>query len=531
MIRVRQIKIDVKNDIFDEIKKSVSKKIKVNINDIKGIKINKKSLDARYKPNLYYIYEVDIDVLNEEEILNRNKLSNDIVFVENEEYIVPSMGNDLLDKRVVIVGSGPSGLFCGYLLSMMGYKPLIIERGEKVEDRVLTVEKFFSDGILNKESNVQFGEGGAGTFSDGKLNTLTKDKFNRCRFVFDTFVKCGANSEIMYSNTPHIGTDVLRDVVKNIRNKIIDMGGEFRYNSCLTDIICIKNKVNSIEINDSELIDTNVLVLAIGHSARDTFSMLYNKGLYMESKPFAMGIRIQHSQEMINVSQYGDNYYKGLAPANYKLTYKSSEGRGVYSFCMCPGGYVVNASSEDNRLAINGMSYYKRDSKNANSAIVVTVSPDDFGKHPLDGIRFQRELEEKAYKLGNGKIPIQLLKDYYNNIESFKLGNVLPIFKGDYKLSNLNQLYPEFINKALKEAIVNFGMKIKGFDDGDSIIAGIESRTSSPVRINRNEEYISNIEGIYPCGEGAGYAGGITTSAIDGIKVAEAIISKYRKIG
>jgi len=528
MIRVRQIKIDVKNDNIDEIKKNISKKLKINVNDIKDIRINKKSLDARYKPNLYYVYEVDIDVINEDTILVKNRLNNDILRVMDEEYVMPSKGSILITKRPIVVGSGPAGLFCGYLLSMMGYNPLIIERGEKVEDRVETVEKFFNDGILNKESNVQFGEGGAGTFSDGKLNTLTKDKFNRCRFVFDTFVKCGANSEIMYSNTPHIGTDVLRNVVRNIRNKIIDMGGEFRYNSCLTNIIVSDNRIKSIEINNNEIVDTDILVLAIGHSARDTFEILYNNGLYMEGKPFAMGIRIQHSQEMINISQYGENYYKGLGPANYKLTYKSSEGRGVYSFCMCPGGYVVNASSEKEKLAINGMSYYKRDSVNANSAIVVTVSPDDFGSHPLDGIKYQRELEERAYRLGNGKIPIQLLKDYYNNTESIKLGNVMPIFKGDYKLSNLNELYPEFINKALKEAIINFGTKIKGFDDGDSIIAGIESRTSSPVRINRNEDYISNIEGIYPCGEGAGYAGGITTSAIDGVKVAEAIISKYK---
>ena len=314
----------------------------------------------------------------------------------------------------------------------------------------------------------------------------------------------------------------------NIRNKIIDMGGEFLYNTCLTNINVRDNKLVSIEVNNNEIIDTSILVLAIGHSARDTFSMLYNLGLNMEAKPYAMGIRIQHNQEMINVSQYGNNYFKGLGPANYKLTYKSKEGRGVYSFCMCPGGYVVNASSEEGRLAINGMSYFKRDSDNANSAIVVTVSPDDFGRHPLDGIRYQRELEERAFKLGCGNIPVQLLTDYYKNKESSLFGCVKPIFKGNYRFANLNDLYPEFINKALKEAILYFGTKIDGFDSGDSIIAGIESRTSSPVRINRDSLYESNILGIYPCGEGAGYAGGITTSAIDGIKVAEAIINKYK---
>ena len=528
MIRVRQVKVRVNDNDISKIKMVVAKKIKINVNEINNIEIVKRSLDARYKPDLFYIYEVDIDINNEKDILNRNKSNNDVSVSIDDRYVMPTKGDIVLDKRIVIVGSGPAGLFCAYLLAKMGYKPLVIERGEKLEDRVLTVENFWNNGKLNKESNVQFGEGGAGTFSDGKLNTLTRDKFNRCRYVFETFVECGADKDIMISNMPHIGTDVLRDVVKNLRNKIIDMGGEFRYNSCLTKINIDNDKVSSIEINNDELIDLSVLVLAVGHSARDTFEMLNNIGLNMEAKSFAVGIRIQHPQEIINVNQYGEGYDKNLGAASYKLTYKASNGRGVYSFCMCPGGYVVNASSEDNRLAINGMSYHKRDSGNANSAIVVTVTPYDFGKGILDGVKFQRKLEENAYKLGNGNIPIQILGDYYKNRESISLGKVKPIFKGGYSLSNLNNLYPEYINESLKEAIVHFGSKIKGFDESDSIIAGIESRTSSPVRIVRNEEYVSNIDGIYPCGEGAGYAGGITTSAIDGIKIAEAIIGKYR---
>lgn len=530
MIRVRQVKVNVREDTRDNLIRVISKNIKVNVNEIRDIEIVKRSLDARYKPDLFYIYEVDVCVDNENDILNKNRNNNDVFVSVDDKYVFPKIGNIKLDKRIVIVGSGPAGLFCAYLLAEMGYRPLVIERGEKVEDRILTVHNFWNSGKLNKESNVQFGEGGAGTFSDGKLNTLTKDKFNRCRYVFETFVECGANSDIMISNMPHIGTDVLRDVVKNIRNKIIEMGGEFRYNSCLTNINIVDNRVKSIEINNSVLVDTDVVVLAIGHSARDTFEMLNNLGLRMEPKSFAIGVRIQHPQEVINVNQYGAGYYKEMAPANYKLTYKASNGRGVYSFCMCPGGYVVNASSEEGRLAINGMSYYKRDSVNANSAIVVTVTPDDFGKGVMDGVRYQRDLEELAYKLGNGNIPIQRLEDYYKNIESVSLGNVSPVFKGGYRFANLNKLYPEYINNSLKEAFSNFGKKIKGFDDGDSIIAGIESRTSSPVRIIRDEEFVSNIERIYPCGEGAGYAGGITTSAIDGIKVAEAIISKYRMI-
>lgn len=528
MIRVRQVKISVSDDNRDNLLKSVSKKIKINVNDIRDIKIRKKSLDARYKPLLFYIYEVDIEIDKEEDVLKRNKDNSDVIIALEEKYIMPSKGNIILEKRPIIVGSGPAGLFCAYLLAKMGYRPIVIERGERVEDRIATVERFWNEGILNKECNVQFGEGGAGTFSDGKLNTLTKDKFNRCRYVFETFVECGASEDILISNMPHIGTDVLRDVVKNIRNKIIDMGGEFLYNSCLTNINILNNKIKSIEINNSIVIDTDVLVLAIGHSARDTFEMLNNLGLVMEPKSFAIGIRIQHSQEIININQYGNNYYKGLMPASYKVTYKSSSGRGVYSFCMCPGGYVVNASSEEGRVAINGMSYYKRDSVNANSAIVVTVTPDDFGKHPMDGVKYQRELEEKAYKLGSGNIPMQLLKDYYNDEKTVSLGRVMPIFKGKYNFANLNELYPEYINESLKEALVHFGNKIKGFDDGDSIISGIESRTSSPVKIVRDGNYVSNIGGIYPCGEGAGYAGGITTSAMDGLKVAEAIIGKYK---
>ena len=527
MIRVRQIKVKVDSS-SDMLLKFIAKKLMVSVDKIKDYKIVKRSLDARYKPELFYIYEVLVNVCDEEEILRKNNGSGDISIALGEEYVFPSKGNLFLERRPVVVGSGPAGLFCAYLLAKMGYNPLVIERGENVENRVKTVEKFWNDGILNKESNVQFGEGGAGTFSDGKLNTLTKDKFNRCRFVFETFVKCGANSDILVSNMPHIGTDVLRNVVKNIRNDIISMGGEFLYNSCVTNVNILDGKVKSIEINNDKRIDTDVLVLAIGHSARDTFEMLYNNGIKMEGKPFAVGVRIQHSQEVINVNQYGENYYKGLGPASYKLTYKASNGRGVYSFCMCPGGYVVNASSEDGRLAINGMSYYKRDSRNANSAIVVTVTPDDFGNEPLDGVRYQRELEEKAFKLGNGNIPIQKLSDYYNNIESNCFGDIIPVFKGKYNFANLNLLYPEYINESLKEAFNHFEGKIKGFSSGDSIISGSESRTSSPVRIIRDENYLSNILGIYPCGEGAGYAGGITTSAIDGLKVAEAIINKYR---
>ena len=530
MIRVRQIKIPITKDTTKELTNKVSSKLKCHPKDIQELKISKKSLDARQKPNLYYIYEVDVKLTNESQILKYKFKNNDIFITPKEEYIFPTLGNKKLSNRPIIVGSGPAGLFCAYLLAKQGYKPLIIERGEPVEKRIETVEHFWKTGELNEQSNVQFGEGGAGTFSDGKLNTLVKDKNFRMKKVFEIFIECGANPEILYLHNPHIGTDILRTIVKNIRNKIIDMGGTFHYNSCLTDLEIKNNKIQAIEINHQEKIKTDILVLAIGHSARDTFEILLQKGLSLTSKPFALGIRIQHPQELIDQNQYGENYPKTLPPASYKLTYRTKEGRGVYSFCMCPGGYVVNASSEKGKLAINGMSYSKRDSKNANSAIVVTVTPEDYGNDPLDGMNFQRKLERETYQLGNGKIPIQLLKDFNNSVESKNLGNISPIFKGEYKLSNLNDLFPDFICEALKEAIPNFDKKIKGFSSDNAILAGIESRTSSPIRILRDETYQSNIIGIYPCGEGAGYAGGITTSAMDGLKVAEAIINTYKPL-
>lgn len=522
MIRVRQVKVNIlDNDILS----SLCKKLKINKDEINDYKISKQSLDARNKNEIYYVYEIDCSLKNESKI----KFNNDISVTPNMDYVLPIMGSEKLIYRPVIVGSGPSGLFSGYLLSQMGYKPIIIERGEKVEDRVKTVNDFWDNNKLNINSNVQFGEGGAGTFSDGKLNTLVKDVNNRGRFVFNKFVECGASDEILYSYKPHIGTDVLVGVIKNLRDKIISMGGEFRYNTCLTDIKIENNSITEIEVNNNEIIKTNVVVLAIGHSSRDTFKMIYSKNINMEAKSFAVGFRVMHSQKMIDESQYG-KYNNILSKATYKLTYQASNNRGVYSFCMCPGGYVVNASSEENRIAINGMSYSDRGSENSNSAIVVTVNPRDFGTNPMDGIEFQRNLEKQAFKLGNGNIPIQLLGDYKDNKISTKFGSVKPLFKGNYTFSNLNILLPDDLNFSIKEAFINFGKKIKGFDNDDTILAGIESRTSSPIRIIRNDNFESNINGLYPCGEGCGYAGGITSAAIDGIKVAEKIIEKYSSI-
>lgn len=517
MIRIRQIKINL--DSKQDIKDKVSKLLHINLNEIKNLKINKKSLDARKKDNLFYVYEVDIEVENEKKLLRKYK-SNDIFETPNEEYLFPPKKE--IDQPIII-GCGPAGLFCAYILSEQGYNPIIYERGEKVEDRVKTIEEFWNTNKLNINSNIQFGEGGAGTFSDGKLNTLTKDKFNRQKKVFEIFIENGAPEEIMYINNPHIGTDILRTVIINMRNKIISNGGKINYNSKLEDIIIEDNEVQSIVVN-GETIPCKNLILAIGHSARDTFEMLSTKDLDMSAKPFAVGVRIEHPQKLIDIHQYGEKYYKHLPPASYKLTYQTKQNRGVYSFCMCPGGYVVNASSEEGLLAVNGMSNHARDTENANSALVVTISPDDFGNNPLDGIKFQRELERKAYIEGNSLIPVQLYKDYKSNEKSTSINSINVITKGSYSLGNLNNIFPSYINESLKEAIEYFNTKIEGYSNPDAILLGVESRTSSPVRIPRDENGLSKIKGLYPCGEGCGYAGGITTAAIDGLKTAENLI-------
>lgn len=527
MIRVRQIKIAVAKDNQETIKSKVCQKLKCPLQEVIDINIIKKSLDARFKPDLYYIYEVDVTLKNQSTYLRNNSTTNDIIVSPIENYQFPKIGDKKLNHVPIVVGSGPAGLFCAYLLAEHGFHPLIIERGEPVQDRIQSVEHFWKTGQLNPNSNVQFGEGGAGTFSDGKLNTLVKDKEYRMKKVFEIFVACGADPEILYTHNPHIGTDVLRQVVINLRNKIIDFGGSFLYNTCLTDIKVTNQQITAIEINHQTIIETDVLILAIGHSARDTFEMLEKNNLPLESKPFAIGLRIQHPQKLINQNQYGKNYPSNLPPASYKLTYQTKDHRGVYSFCMCPGGYVVNASSEPGRLVINGMSNHDRASLNANSALVVTVGSEDYGTSPLAGLTYQRHLEEQAYKLGNGKIPVQLVKDFITNTKTTSLGNIKPIFKGEYELTNLNQILPDFISSSIKEALPHFGKKIQNFDQDDAILAGIESRTSSPIRILRDDQYESPIKGIYPCGEGAGYAGGITTSAMDGIKVAESIATIY----
>lgn len=536
MIRINQMKLNIEHT-SDDFEHKILKTLCIKKEELQGFQIRKQSIDARKKPVLYYVYSVDVQVRDEAKVKKTVK-NNQIQFqVKPDSYHFEVKGTTELTHRPVIIGTGPAGLFCGYMLAAHGYQPILLERGADVDQRTKDVEAFWENGQLNLSSNVQFGEGGAGTFSDGKLNTLVKDKFGRNHEVLRIFAEHGAPESITYESKPHIGTDVLSAVVKEMRKYICAHGGEVRFHSQVTDIqthsdngqkILRKLKIYDSQKKEIYLLDTDLAVFAIGHSARDTFSMLYQHGLPMQPKAFAVGVRIEHPQEMINQDQYGKNYPSFLPAAPYKLTANLDNGRGVYTFCMCPGGYVVNASSEEHRLAVNGMSYSRRDSQNANTAVIVTVSPDDFGSdHPLAGVEFQRKLEEAAYLEGNGKVPVQLFGDFCENRPSVQLGTVTPHIKGMYQLANVRNIFPEFIAESLTEGIQIFDHKLPGYARCDAVISGVESRTSSPVRLIRDQSLQSEIRGIYPCGEGAGYAGGITSAAMDGIKAAEMIASVY----
>lgn len=511
---------------------AAAKSLHIKKENITRLFIDKKSLDARKKDQINFVYRIYMvtDGINEKKTLSRygkNDVKyiegNNIDIIENNEilYETPKANNE----KIIVVGMGPAGMFAALELAEAGMKPVVIERGSDVDTRQNKVESFWNGGKLDTECNVQFGEGGAGTFSDGKLNTMVKDKSGYNKKVLKTFVRYGAPEEILYLQKPHIGTDKLRDVVKAIRNRITELGGKVLFDTKLENVIYDENGLTEIEITDGRKIKCDKLILATGHSARDTFYMLNERGVDMEAKPFAVGVRVEHPQEIIGMNQYGE-LYKSLPVADYKLTYTTKSGRGVYSFCMCPGGYVVNASSENGRLAVNGMSNYLRDSENANSAIVVTISPSDFGgDSPLSGIEFQRKWEEAAYNAAGGMIPVQLLSDFNEGKISTSFGDVKPQTKGGYKFGNVRKSIPDFIGDAISEGMNAFDKRIKGFGRDDALILGIESRTSSPVKILRDESLQSNIKGIYPCGEGAGYAGGITSAAMDGIRVAKEILS------
>ena len=539
MIRIQQLNLEIPSfqteEEYDEyqkkqLEKKMIKLLKINNKELISWNIVRRSLDARKKPILYYSYIVDVCVKSEAEVFKKSRLKNASVIIE-KEYEFPKVSNPEAYSRPVIVGLGPAGLFCGYYLAKQGLQPIILERGKKVEERLKDVEEFWNTGILNPASNVQFGEGGAGTFSDGKLNTLVKDKYGRNKEVLKVFVEHGAPEKILYDQKPHIGTDVLMDVVRNMRTKMLQWGAEIHYETQMTELIQENDRITGVKTADGKVFNTNSVVLAIGHSARDTFQMCHENKLAMEAKAFAVGFRVEHPQQLINIQQYGEAYPDCLPAAAYKVTAKSDNGRGVYSFCMCPGGYVVNASSEEGHLAINGMSYSKRDGKNANSAIIISVTPEDFsGQGPLSGVEFQRQIEKKAYEIGNGKIPIQYYKDFKQKSEHE--GQIpedfAPAIKGIYTLGNVNEILPKELNQSFIQGMEHFHKIIPGFADDLALVSGIESRTSSPLRILRDESGQStSLKGLYPCGEGAGYAGGITSAAMDGIYIAERIATLF----
>ncbi|ERI95299.1 pyridine nucleotide-disulfide oxidoreductase family protein [Clostridiales bacterium oral taxon 876 str. F0540] len=527
-IRINNIILDIEEDV-EVLKDKAAKKMKISAKDIKNFKILRESIDARKKEAIKFNYTLEVFTDNEEKLVTRLN-DKDIKLEENQYTDKISLGSKKMEHRPIIVGMGPAGMFAGLLMARKGYKPIIIERGQKVEERTEAINRFWSTGNLNTESNVQFGEGGAGTFSDGKLTTRIKD--NRCDYVLESFVKAGAPAEILYSGKPHVGTDILKIVVKNIREEIIALGGEVKFNSRLEDLIIKNNILQAVIVNGQEIACDN-LILAIGHSSRDTYEMLYKKEISLIQKPFAIGVRIEHMQSLIDESQYGKFAgHKRLKAADYRLSHSCDKlNRSVYSFCMCPGGEVVAAASENNRLVTNGMSYYKRDKENANSALVVTVRPEDFGgENPLMGMEFQRHYEALAYSLGGGNYiaPVQLVGDFLKDKVSVNLGNVKPSYTPGYEFRDLRQCLPSYVSEALKEGIINFDRKIKGYASQDAVLTGIETRTSAPVRIERNENFQSTaLIGLFPAGEGAGYAGGIVSAAVDGLKAAETIMKDW----
>ncbi len=565
MFTVRLENIKIRQDLSnDEVVKIAYTKFNIPQESVTDYKIVKKSIDARDKNDIFYNYSLIVFLKDDFKVSNLLKNKN-ASLIEQEQKQKTAMPNNLKEnnKRTVIIGAGPAGIFCALTLIENGVKPIIVEQGKTVEERQKDVELFLKERILNTCSNVQFGEGGAGTFSDGKLTTNLHSSL--CRDVIDTFVKFGAPEETSYINKPHIGTDNLVKIVANIRKYIENNGGEFMFgtkavdfeiennqvksvivtkmqeqknkpsNSCnyeICNIITVKPQEHIIQSRANNTkerirIETDTVVLAIGHSSRDMFKKLYEKHVEMEKKNFSVGVRIEHKQQMINESQYGKNPKLKLPPAEYKLAYHG-EDRSCYTFCMCPGGTVMASSSEEGTIVTNGMSTFARDGENANSAVLVNITPEDFkGDSPLEGMYFQQELEEKAFKLGgsNYNAPIQRVEDFLNNRKTTCIGEVKPTYKPGVTLANLQEILPDFVTKTLKEGLIYFDKKIAGFASADAILTGVETRSSSPVTIKRNEQKMASVQGMYPCGEGAGYAGGIMSAAVDGIKVANAILA------
>ncbi|PPC79954.1 MAG: hypothetical protein CTY38_12085 [Methylotenera sp.] len=543
MLRITELKLPIENaqsliHQTDEIKAALLKRLEIAESDLIHFEIFKRGVDARKSHAILYVYSLDVEVKNEEKILARFRKDAHVKPAPDTSYKFVATTEVTPQLRPVIVGFGPAGIFAALILAQSGFKPIVLERGKEVRKRTQDTWGLWRKSTLNPESNVQFGEGGAGTFSDGKLYSQIKDPKHYGRKVIQEFVKAGAPEEIMYVSHPHIGTFRLVGMVEEMRKTITELGGEIRFESRVDDIVIENNQVQAVVLQTGERLATNHLVLAVGHSARDTFEMIYNRGIYIEAKPFSIGFRIEHPQSIIDKARYGKSYSEDLltklGAADYKLVHHAKNGRSVYSFCMCPGGTVVAATSEPNRVVTNGMSQYSRNERNANAGIVVGITPEqDYPDHPLAGMELQRKLESQAFIAGgsNYHAPGQLIGDFLQNRPSTQFGEVTPSYKPGVHLTNLASVLPEFAITAIREAIPEFAKQVKGFDLADGVLTGVETRTSSPIRIKRDDDSLESIntKGLYPCGEGAGYAGGILSAGVDGIKVAEAVALSLMK--
>jgi uncharacterized FAD-dependent dehydrogenase len=537
MIRLTEIKLPL-NHAPEELTTAITKKLKISAEQIDAVVMFKRGYDARNKRNIQLIYTLDITLTDSNlanDLLVQFESDNHVKATPDTSYKYVGEAPENLTERPVIIGFGPCGLMAGLTLAQMGFKPIIIERGNEVRQRTKDTFGFWRQRKLNTESNVQFGEGGAGTFSDGKLYSQVKDPNHYGRKVMTEFVKAGAPDEILFVSKPHIGTYKLVTMVEKMRAEIIALGGEVRFATRVDDLHITDSKVTGVTLNSGEILKTNHVILAVGHSARDTFEMIHDKGVYVEAKPFSIGFRIEHKQSTIDKARFGDNAGNEiLGAADYKLVHHCKNGRSVYSFCMCPGGTVVAAASEEGRVVTNGMSQYSRNERNANSAIVVGIDPErDYPNHPLAGIDLQRQLETLAFELG-GKdysAPAQTIGDFLKRKPDSELGDVKPSYTPGITLTDLSKALPDFAVDAIREAIPAFNKKIKGFSSDDGLLTGVETRTSSPISIKRNKEFQSiNTKGLFPAGEGAGYAGGILSAGIDGIKVAEAVAKSMLNI-
>jgi uncharacterized protein len=543
MLRITEIKLPLDHQ-EGEIKTTILLKLRIKSEELHNYCIFKRSYDARQKGEIRLVYIVDVSTTKENSLLQQFKKDPHVLATPDMSYRTVAQAPGNLAHRPIVIGTGPCGLFTALLLAQMGFRPIVLERGKKVRDRTVDTFGFWKNRLeFNPESNAQFGEGGAGTFSDGKLYSQVKDPQHYGRKVLTELVNAGASPEILYINKPHIGTFKLVGIVQNMRAQIEALGGEIRFQSRVTNIDIVDNststkgdsstcaqvnrQVRGVTLASGEHLRSDHVVLAVGHSARDTFQMLFDQGVYIEAKPFSIGFRIEHPQTMIDTCRFGEQAgHKVLGAADYKLVHHCQNGRSVYSFCMCPGGLVVAATSETGRVVTNGMSQYSRNERNANSGIVVGISPSDYPGHPLAGIDFQRHLEERAFALGGRtyEAPGQLVGDFIADRSSTALGTVKPSYTPGVRLGDLSQSLPDYAIEAIREALPAFDKQIKGFAMDDAVLTGVETRTSSPIRIKRNEHYQSlNTVGLYPAGEGAGYAGGILSAGIDGIKVAEAV--------